>query len=445
MTHGVCAGAQRAESEDLLARLEPLGVRLGLKRARRLLVALGNPHLAVPVVLVAGTNGKGSTAALLAAICQAAGYRVGLYTSPHLEAVVERLSVGGTSIDDRQLACYLEQCIEVAAELGSEPPTRFEALTIAAFLHFRAAASDLAIMEVGLGGRLDATNVSSPELSIITSISLDHEHHLGDSPRSAAREKAGIMRRSRPVIAWPGEPDVVRVLRERAAAGGSNLVFADPAAASVSTPADAHPQRVRLKSARATYDLELFLPGQHQLANLSLAVQAAEVLSAQGWPAIDAAAITGGTARCRWPGRLEWIELDGRRRVLLDGAHNAAGLEALIAFLRRLDERPDLLFGALAEKTVDGVLPRLAAEVRRVVLTRLATKRSAAPERWFEHFEGKSVHIEADLGRALDAALAACEGTLVVCGSFFLVGRVRALLRRRFGVPPALGQVRTVR
>ncbi len=426
-------------SESLLGRLERFGMRLGLERVRRLLAVLGDPHLAVPVVLVAGTNGKGSTSALLAAICRAAKYRIGLFTSPHLESVTERLSIDGASISDRRLACYLEQSIEAAAGLGSEPPTYFEALTVAAFLHFRATAVDLAVMEVGLGGRLDATNVSSPELSIITSISLDHERHLGDSPASVAREKSGILRRFRPAITWTEDADVARTLREEAAAAGSDLVFADPAAVSVSTPASACPQQVRLRTARGTYDLELYLPGRHQLANLCLAVQAAEILSGRGWPTLDAAAITRGTAHCRWPGRLEWIDLGDGRRVLLDAAHNAAGLEALTRYLGRLGERPDLLFGALAEKSIDGVLPRLAAEVGRVVLTQPPAKRPAAPERWSPLFEGRPVHIEADPRRALDDALATCDDLLVVCGSLFLVGRVRGLLRRRFGVPKQTG------
>ncbi len=413
-------------------------MRLGLERVRRLLAALGDPHLAVPVVLVAGTNGKGSTAALLAAICRAAGYRTGLYTSPHLETVTERLSIDGTSIDDHQLVGYLESGLEVAGDLELEPPTYFEALTIAAFRHFRAAGVDLAVMEVGLGGRLDATNVVTPELSIITSISLDHEQHLGESRESVAKEKSGILRRGRPALAWAGDADVTRVLSERAAAVGSELAIVDPDAVSTSTPASACPQQVRLRTANSTYALELFLPGRHQLGNLSLAVRAAEILSRRGWPTLDAVAITRGIASCRWPGRLEWVDLGAGRRVLLDAAHNAAGLEALVDYVDRMDDRPDLLFGALAEKSIDDVLPRLAAAVGRVVLTRPPSERPAAPEGWSRRFAGRPIRVETDPRRALDAALAACNGTLLVCGSLFLVGRVRGLLRQRFGVPAAV-------
>ncbi len=416
-------------------------MRLGLDRVRRLLAALGDPHLAVPVVLVAGTNGKGSTAALLASICRTASspYRTGIYTSPHLEAVTERLQIDGNSIEDRRLAGYVQRCLDAAGDLGSEPPTYFEALTVAAFLYFRDAAVDLAVIEVGLGGRLDATNVAMPELSIITSISLDHQQHLGESRESVAREKSGILRRDRPAIAWGGDASSRRVLSERAAAAGADLSFVDPAAVSASTPAAACPQRVRLRTARSSYDLQLALPGRHQLENLSLAVRAAEILSRRGWPALDGVAIRRGTARCRWPGRLEWIELGDGRRVLLDAAHNVAGLETLIDYLGQLDERPDLLFGALAEKSIDGMLPRLAAVVGRVVLTRAPADRPSDPERWLRYFSGSAVHVETDPSRALDDALAACKSTLLVCGSLFLVGRIRGLLRQRFGVPPAVG------
>ncbi len=418
-----------SRSETLLGRLEHFGMRLGLGRARRLLAALGDPHLAVPAVLVAGTNGKGSTASLLAAICRAAGYRTALFTSPHLESVTERLSVGGSSIVDRRLASLLEQSLAAAREIGSEPPTTFEALTLAAFLYFRDAGADLSILEVGLGGRLDATNVIEPELSIITSISLDHEQYLGDTLAAVAREKSGILRPDRPAVIWAADSNVRRALSERAEEVGSDPLFVDASGIEASTLETACPQRLRLRTCRRAYDLELFLAGEHQLGNLSLAVHAAELLRDRGWRSLDDDAITRGTASCRWPGRLERVALDDGRSVLLDAAHNAAGLDALVSYLDAMDGRPDLLFGALAEKTIDGVLPRLAARVGRVVLTRPPEDRAAPPERWSPHFEGRPTRLEADLERALDSALAVSRGTLLVCGSIYLVGRVRALLR----------------
>lgn len=415
-------------SEALLSRLELFGMRLGLDRIRRLLAAFGDPHLAVPVVLVGGTNGKGSTAALLAAMGRAAGCRTGLYTSPHLESVTERLTVDGCEIDDSRLAGYLQAAVERAGDLGEEPPTYFEALTVAAFLWFRDRETDLSVLEVGLGGRFDATNVSEPVLSLITSIDFDHEAHLGDSLASIAFEKSGILRRDRPAVAWAGSPEVARVLRERAFETGALLELADPLRIRASTAAGACPQRARLRTARGAYALELHLPGRHQLRNLTVAVRAAERLAESGWAAMGEAAITAGTAACRWPGRLEWITLDDDRRVLLDAAHNAAGIEALLGFLDRSGERPDLLFGALAEKSIDVQLKQLATRVHSVVLTRPASRRSADPEHWAPYFGGLSVRFEADLERALHTALAGCESCLLVCGSIYLIGRVRSLL-----------------
>ncbi len=412
-------------------------MRLGLARVRQLLSALGNPQLAVPTVLVAGTNGKGSTAALLASMCRAAGARTGLFTSPHLEALTERLSLDGRPISDRALAAAIERALGGADALDCQPPTYFEALAIAAFGYFAEQRADLAIVEVGLGGRLDATNVCEPVLSLITSISLDHEQHLGTTPAAVAREKAGILRRGKPAIAWAGTAAVERALRQQARASGADLVFADSTEITTSTPAGASPQQVRLRTGRRAYGLELHLAGHHQARNLAVAVLAAETLGGGAWPSLDETAITRGARACRWPGRLEWVDLGDGRRVLLDAAHNAAGIEALTAYLaaRKPEQRPDLLFGALAEKQISAALPLLAAQVGKIVVTRPPGERAAEPDHWLPAFEGHEVHAEADLSRALEAALRSAGDTLLVCGSIYLIGAVRTMLRKRYGRP----------
>ena len=426
-------------SEALLRPLELFGVRLGLERVRHLLAALGSPHLAVPAVLVAGTNGKGSTAALLAAMCRAAGYRTGLYTSPHLEAVTERLAVDGRAIDDGALAGHLE---EILARTDSDgPPTYFEALTVAAFRHFLTAGVEIAVLEVGLGGRLDATNVAEPVLSLITSIARDHAEHLGAGLAAVAGEKAGILRRGAPAIAWTEDGEVEAVLRDRAREVGSELICAPQRVRMVpSAGGGGVPQRVSLRTGGdRVYDLELHLAGRHQLRNLAVAVLAAEVLAGRGWHRLDAAAIAGGARSCRWPGRLEAVDLPDGRRVILDGAHNPAAVAAVADFVRRLPEPPDLLFGAMGDKAVGEMLPALAAVTGRVVLTRPSGRRAADPRELRPLVAGRPVVIEPDPGRALDEALAGCEHGLLVCGSIYLVGEVRGILRRRFGVPPPLG------
>ncbi len=430
-------------SEALLAPLELFGIRLGLERVRRLLAALGSPHRLVPVVLVAGTNGKGSTAALLAAMCRAAGYRTGLYTSPHLEAVTERLAIDGRSIDDRDLAGHLEAILAAAGprEAGSRaagPPTYFEALTVAAFRHFAAAGAEIAVLEVGLGGRLDATNAGEPVLSLITSIARDHEEHLGTGLAAVAGEKAGILRRGTPAIAWTEEPEAEAVLRARAREIGSELVLAaDRVRLVPAAPAGVVPQRLSLETGDRLYEIELHLAGRHQLQNLAVAVLAAETLAERGFPRLDAAAIAAGAGRCRWPGRLEDVDLPGGGWVTLDAAHNPAAAAALADWMRYLPEPPDLLFGAMGDKAVESMLPALAALAGRVFLTRPPGRRAADPRDFLALISGDEVVVEPDPGRALDAALAGDGGRLLVCGSIYLVGEVRGLLRRRFGVPPA--------
>lgn len=436
------------QSDALLRPLEMFGMRLGLERVRQRLAALEEPQGDLPAVLVAGTNGKGSTAALLAAMGRAAGYRVGLYTSPHLESVTERIALDGRAIGDAELARYLEEVLEA----GDELPTYFEALTLAALRFFREREVELAILEVGLGGRLDATNVCEPILSLITSIALDHERHLGSTLEAIAREKSGILRPGKPAIAWTEDARVENVLRRRADALGARLTLA-PQRVGLRPrgPGDAVPQRAAVHIARdvdgedGIHDVGIHLPGRHQLTNLALAVLAAETLCDLGWKRLDDPAIAAGAEGCRWPGRLEEVTLPDGRRVLLDIAHNPAAARALADFVTVLPAPPGLLFGALEDKTVDRMLPALAAATSRLVLTcppagGHAGRGAADLRQWLTLVEDRETVVEPDPRRALDHALAATPtdgpgSRLLVCGSIYLVGAVRRMLRERFGVP----------
>lgn len=423
-------------AQEILDRLEHFGVKLGLERMRVLLAALDDPHLAVPVVLVAGTNGKGSTASLLASMAQAAGYRTGLFISPHLEVMNERISIDGRAISDRQLAHQLHIAVSCAEELQAEPPTYFEAFTLSAFGHFRDKKVDLAIFEVGLGGRLDATNSSEPILSLITSIDLDHQRLLGSTRAAVAGEKCGILRRDRPAFAWGQEEEVEAVFKERAAAVGARLTLAENAVRiEPRGEADAIPQKAVIHSASGVnYPLELALLGEHQLRNLALAVLAAEKLQTMGFERLDRKAIIEGTAQCRWAGRLEWVPLPDGRRVLLDAAHNAAGAAALARYLDHQKEQPTLLFGVLGDKKIPDMLPPLAKRSRRVVLTRPPGKRGVEPEDLASFVGDRPTILEADPERALELALEGSE-VVLACGSLYLVGEIRPLLRKHFGVP----------
>jgi dihydrofolate synthase / folylpolyglutamate synthase len=395
---------------------------------------LGDPQLAVPAVLVAGSNGKGSTAALLAAMASAAGYRTGLYTSPHLESVEERLGIDGRAIDPGRLGELLAHLVGVAESETGTPPTYFEALTVAAFLWFAAEKLDLAVIEVGLGGRLDATNLCEPILSLVTSISLEHQEFLGDTLAAIAREKAGVFRRGRPALAWVADPEPAAALREVASACGARLTFA-PERVRIASAAieDWSGQQVRLSTPRRTYDLRLALLGEHQQRNLGLAVLAAETLEMAGFPSLDAAAIARGAAACRWPGRLEAIDLPGGRRLLLDAAHNAEGAAALAGFLAALGRPVDLLFGVLTDKAAGAMLAALAPYARNLVLTTPASPRAADPRDLAALLHDRpglpGIVVEPDPGRALARLLSWGGEVAVACGSIYLIGDLRRRLR----------------
>jgi dihydrofolate synthase/folylpolyglutamate synthase len=421
---------------------------------RGLLAALGSPHLRFPAVLVAGSNGKGSTAALLAAIADAAGYRTGLYTSPHLETVEERLRIDGRAVGGERLGDLLEEVVACAERRLGHSPTYFEAVTAAAFLWFAAERVDLAVVEVGLGGRLDATNVCEPVLSLVTSISLEHRELLGDTLAAIAREKAGIMRAGRPALTWVEDPEAAGALREVAAGLGASLHAAEcevTIAGTVDSAGGWEGQKVTLVTALARRELRIGLLGRHQARNLALAVRAAELLAGLGFPAFDERAMAAGAAACRWPGRGEVVPLPGGRRVLLDAAHNAEGAAALGELLAETGPRTgslDLLFGVLGDKDAGEMLDRLAPLARNLVFTTVPTPRSRAatelPALLGAARPGPPALVEPEPAVALDRALALGADTLVACGSIFLVGELRRLLRERFGVPaPAADLVST--
>lgn len=429
-------------AEKILARLEHFGVRLGLERIGDLLLALGEPHKRLRAVVVAGTNGKGSTAAWLSSMATAAGYRVGLFTSPHLESPNERIRVNGLSIDDAELERALQTVVRTSEDRCSSLPTYFEALTAAAYVHFVQQQVELAVLEVGLGGRLDATNTADPEVSIVTSISFDHVEHLGKTLGAIAREKAGIFRRDRPALCW-FEPDADREVGE-ALQGAATAIGADLVNGCEVTRWQRHEGRIDLTTARERLDMWPSLPGEHQIGNLVLAVLAAQILRERGFAGLDGAAIQRGAQLCRWPGRLETVRLPGDAgTVLLDAAHNPAGGAALRLHLRRAAAPYDLLFGALRHKQAEATLPPLLAGARRVVLTEPPSDR-ALPADELVALAGDRAEIEKRCEVALDRCLAGLGGRqLVVCGSLYLVGAVRTALRSRYGVPPAAADVDT--
>ncbi|MFN7942487.1 MAG: folylpolyglutamate synthase/dihydrofolate synthase family protein [Thermoanaerobaculia bacterium] len=423
--------------EAILGALEGLGMRLGLAPFAARLAALGHPERDLPAVVVAGTNGKGSVASLLAAMLRGAGYRAGLYTSPHLESPTERIRVDGRAIAETRLALLLEEVL-AAGDGKLEPPTYFEALTAAALLEFSRSALDCAVLEVGLGGRLDATNLAETRLTVVSPIALDHEAILGSTLGEIAREKAGIFRPGIPAILAAQEPEARRALDVRAREIGAPVV---DAARGVRWLSDPGARPLGLASARASYRLSIALAGRHQADNVATAVVAAEILAERGFRSLDATAIERGAAAWRWPGRLETVVLPPPApEVLFDAAHNPAGATTLAAHWRALGGRGTLLFGALADKRIDRMLPALAACADRIVLTRPDSARAAAPEDLRALVPGAlSCAVEPHIDAALDLALAGEPRRVVIGGSLFLAGAARRALRLRYGLPPPPG------
>lgn len=443
--------ALRPEAAKILDQLEMWGQKLGLERIRATLAGLDHPERSFPVVLVAGTNGKGSTAAMLASILSHAGYRSGLFTSPHLESVHERVRVDGRSISGDALSDALE-AVAAASRAASEVlPTYFEAMTAAALVHFRRSRVDCAVLEVGLGGRLDATNATEPALGLVCSIAHDHQEHLGSTLEQIATEKLGIGRPGVPLLMWAkgqrGPQAAIRAARARGIP--IEEVWRKVEIEKSADGLRLHP--CRLDGAEAdSYTLHPGLLGEHQHVNIALAVRGAEVLRERlQLEQLDVSAIERGVASCRWPGRLESFEVEvaGQAvKVLVDGAHNRAGARALRDHLEDRAAPRALVFGTVRGKRPTGTLGSLAPCFRGIWLTAPDSHRAVPASELVRRVHRHRPEITPKIQRAgdgldeaLDGALNWCArrgGELVVCGSLYLVGDVRRRLWERFGAPP---------
>jgi dihydrofolate synthase/folylpolyglutamate synthase len=421
------------------------GATFGLGRVRRLLAAVGSPHERLPVVHVAGTKGKGSTVAMLAEILGAAGHRVGRYSSPHVHRFEERICVGGRPIGQRDLLAAFAVVIPAvealdrdAAARGTRGPTWFEVVTAAAFVHFAHAAVDIVVLETGLGGRLDATNVCRPLVSVITSVSLDHMALLGNTVGRIAAEKAGIIKRGRPVISGAVHPAARRVICDTAARRRSPLLqlgrdfrvswrAADEADPLVGGYVEiTAPRRLGGTIIRGA----LALAGRHQADNAALAAVAALSLAAQG-VRVPPGAIERGLARTRLPARIERVAEEPT--VVIDAAHNVASMRSLIDTLAPLlDQRRRrvLVFAVSGDKQVEKMLAVAAGRFDAVVVTRYTGSRRGAPvERLVAACRRAGLPepgVAATPGEALAQArsYAGRRGLVCVAGSFFLAAEL---------------------
>lgn len=407
------------ESVGALEALEGRGMRLGLERTEALLGELGNPHRGLRGVLVAGTNGKGSVCALIESMARAAGLRTVLLTKPHLVSWRERIVIDGAPVSPGAFADLVDTTLAAAARLGPGHGgvTLFEAITAAGILAARRARPDVLVCEVGLGGRLDSTNVLDLGVAVITNIALDHRQQLGSDLAGIAAEKAAIIKRGNDVVTAAAEP-ARRVIVEAAASVG--------AAAMVALDAGPPPglEDLGRRGVAVTVDglrLEAPLPGAFQGGNLAVAAAAVQALARRG-AAIDGGAMVDGAAAVRWPGRMQWLE--GNPPLLVDGCHNPAAVLAMVEAVRGLRvARPVVVFGAMADKEIAAMLAALRPLAAAIVFAAPAAPRAIAAaelaRRW-----GPAALTAPTVAGAIEAAraLAGPDGLVVACGSLYVAG-----------------------
>ena len=416
---------------------ETLSIKLGLENTLRLLEALGRPHEAFPSIQIAGTNGKGSTAVMLDAMCRAANVNAGLYTSPHLVSITERIRTRGQQISQEDFARAATLVRGTAENLLAKGefaalPTFFEQVTAIALVAFREACVELAILETGLGGRLDATTAVGARTVAITPISLDHQEYLGETLSQIASEKAATIRTGVAAIIAPQTDEALRVILERCEACHVMPNFAGQDLRIVGSTADGR-LRVTFKTGRDIYgNVTLGLRGRHQTINASVAIAIAEELREQGFK-ISRGAIIEGLETAEHAGRLELRA--GRPSILFDGAHNAAGAQALRDYMDEFVHAPvTLLFGAMRDKELEKIAATLFPVAHRIILTQPTNPRAATTETLARFipsdFDSTRVtHAPTPL-EAIHAArkLTPPEGLICITGSLYLIGEIQSFL-----------------
>ena len=441
--------ANYAETLSYLFGLQRFGIKLGLDNITALLKHFGDPHVGLPSVHIAGSNGKGSTAAFLTSVMRQAGYRVGLYTSPHLVDFSERIQVDGVSIPMGKVVHFTERIREAVEKMtrdgGLWPPsgpqfsperfdpqkatiTFFEFTTAMAFLHFRESRVDVAVLETGMGGRLDATNVVDPLLCLITPVSLEHQQYLGKTLIQIAQEKAGIIKPQRPLLTSARQPRVLALFRQRCQELHSPFYTwgKDFSAKELDSGLIHFRGRFHHWS-----ELRLGLAGGHQAINASLALAGVEVLLESGF-AVEEEHLRRGLAEAKWPGRLELV--GERPRILLDGAHNPAACRVLTKALQKGFPRRRLILvlGIMSDKDIPKMMADLVPLANLVILTRPRIDRAASLEilaAQASPFDKPIIEVP-EVGQALARALAESgdEDLILLTGSLFTVGEARSYL-----------------
>jgi len=419
---------------ERLDALERSGIKLGLSNIERICAALGQPQCAYATIHVAGTNGKGSVVAMVHGALRAAGIPAGRYTSPHLSTIHERFVINDAPVDPARFEATAGHVLDVIDRLIatgalSGPPTFFEATTAMAFVLFREAGLRAAVIEVGLGGRFDSTNVIDPAVTAITSIAMDHEAFLGRTRAAIAYEKAGIIKPGVPVVVAALPPDADAVVRAVAAEMGAPVVLAADPDDRVRPAEHGRSDLTPASGPLRGETLHVGLPGDHQAANAQVAYRLLQVLASNTAMILPPETIRQGIEQTRWPGRLEELRLTDDRRLLLDAAHNPHGAAALASYLGRWQPRtPVLVFAAMEDKDIAGMLRHLLPVVGPLVLAPMSTSRAAPPARIADIVGAldptRVVTIATSVPQALELAWQGGPD-VVVAGSLVLLGEVR--------------------
>lgn len=419
---------------EYLYGLQKYGMKFGLDNIRRLMSVLGNPQTSFRTVHVAGTNGKGSTSCMISSLLKTSGRKTGLFTSPHLVSFTERIRTNGTEISEQEVIDLAGQVRDAASGVPDFYPTFFEVVTAMAFLHFRAKQVDWAVVETGLGGRLDATNIVTPEVSVITGIDFDHSEFLGRTLPEIAGEKAGIIKERAPVVTAVQSAEAMAVIEKKAAEKMSPLLKYGTDFSSVIVEEGPDGIRLDYSGEREYRGLSLPLRGGHQATNAALAAKTAELIGRAHGLDID---IPAGFCNVVWPGRLEMLRPDPP--VMIDGAHNPQAASALASYLCGLLQsryrRIVLVIGIMADKDIDGILKPLLPLASDIVFTSPAYGRAAAPELLRSH--ALSMGFKGVTAPGVSAAVTLAEGMMhpgdimVVTGSFYTIGEAKEFLQNK--------------
>jgi dihydrofolate synthase/folylpolyglutamate synthase len=416
-----------------------------LKRTALLMDALDNPHLKVPVIHVAGTKGKGSTCAMITSALDACGYRTGLFTSPHLHRMTERFRVNMRPVDENTFVDLFTRIWPIASEIGTRGDAGlvsvFEFQTAMAFLHFAEIKADVAVIEVGLGGRLDSTNVVMPELSVITPIGLDHTSVLGETIRQIAAEKAGIIKPGVPVVSAGQPPEAMEVIQSTASRLDSPLTLASSVREVTAAVRSLSGQKLDFAGEMGRYRIDLPLLGDHQAANARTAIAALETFSMSG-RRLDAGAVERGLSTVCWPGRVQVLE-PGPPALVADGAHNhdsAVALRRALAQHCLLSERPVVLLGATGGHDPLAVARAFRDLSPRIIVTASRHPKAVGPSSFASALEADRIPVtgvtsNTRVGLRLAREAAAGTGLIVAAGSLFVAAEVIELVR---GMEPEL-------